>query len=139
MSYGHLESSWPVICSPLVADGTVYAAAGRPMVPGGYVVALDVATGQPRWLKSFVPTAVTNSPRKTASISRTPPKHGLRPTANWRCRATGSSFVPAGLPASPVSSWTAAPARWPSSRRSLTTTWATGGCKVARRRSSQPA
>ena len=55
MCYGQLESFWPVVCSPVVEGDTVYAAAGRPAVPGGYIVALDVATGNPRWMRSYVP------------------------------------------------------------------------------------
>jgi len=53
MCYGHLQSQWPVTCCPLVADGMVYASAGNELAVGGYVVALDVATGAMRWERNF--------------------------------------------------------------------------------------
>jgi len=56
------ESSWPVVCSPVVREDTVFAAAGRSAVPGGYVVALDVETGAPRWQRSFVPYSGNEPP-----------------------------------------------------------------------------
>lgn len=55
MSYGFLQSQWPVTGSPVAADGVVYAAAGHPASSGGYVVALDAATGKPRWEQAFIP------------------------------------------------------------------------------------
>lgn len=55
MSYGFLQSQWPATSSPLVADGAVYVAAGHPASSGGYIVALDAATGDVRWERKFVP------------------------------------------------------------------------------------
>jgi len=50
MSYGRLESAWPVHGSVLVEEGNVYFAAGRSsFLDGGiYLYALDAATGQLR-------------------------------------------------------------------------------------------
>jgi outer membrane protein assembly factor BamB len=50
VSYGRLESAWPVHGSVLIQDATVYFAAGRSTyLDGGmYLYALDVATGQVR-------------------------------------------------------------------------------------------
>ncbi len=47
--YGKLISTWPVAGGVLVEEGVVYAAAGIAHYDGTYVVALDAATGQPRW------------------------------------------------------------------------------------------
>ena len=51
VSFGQLESPWPVPGSVLVVDDTAYVAAGRqPLADGGVrVVALDPATGRLRW------------------------------------------------------------------------------------------
>jgi len=51
VSFGQLESPWPVPGSVLVSGGTAYVAAGRhPLADGGVrVVALDPATGKTRW------------------------------------------------------------------------------------------
>jgi outer membrane protein assembly factor BamB len=47
--YGKLISTWPVAGGVLVEQGVVYAAAGITHYDGTYVVALDAATGEPRW------------------------------------------------------------------------------------------
>jgi hypothetical protein len=51
VSFGQLESSWPVAGSVLVSGDTAYVAGGRqPLADGGVrVLALDPATGQVRW------------------------------------------------------------------------------------------
>jgi len=51
VSFGHLESAWPVHGSVLVKDGVVYCSAGRSsFLDGGiYLYGLDVATGEPRY------------------------------------------------------------------------------------------
>ncbi len=47
--YGKLISTWPVAGGVVVQNGTVYAAAGLTHYDGTYVVALDAATGRPKW------------------------------------------------------------------------------------------
>jgi len=49
VSYGHLESAWPVHGSVLVKDNVVYCSAGRSsFLDGGiYLCGLDLATGKP--------------------------------------------------------------------------------------------
>ncbi|KKK79626.1 hypothetical protein LCGC14_2831610, partial [marine sediment metagenome] len=47
--YGRLISTWPVAGGVVVADGTVYAAAGIAHYDGTHVVALDAVTGKPKW------------------------------------------------------------------------------------------
>lgn len=69
MSYGHLQSQWPVTCSPLVADGVVYATAGQVASSGGYVVALDAATGHLDWEQSFVPWSKDEYPGRNDNRS----------------------------------------------------------------------
>ncbi|MDA1054997.1 MAG: PQQ-binding-like beta-propeller repeat protein [Planctomycetota bacterium] len=54
--YGKLISAWPVAGGVVVADGTVYAAAGITHYDGTYVVALDAVTGK---LKSHNSTSGT--------------------------------------------------------------------------------
>lgn len=49
MGFGHLQSRWPVNSGVLVQGGTAYAAAGMLLQPGLSVVALDAATGAPKW------------------------------------------------------------------------------------------
>jgi len=51
VSFGQLESPWPVPGSVLVLDDTAYVAGGRqPLADGGVrVLALDPATGRVRW------------------------------------------------------------------------------------------
>ncbi|MBN1444255.1 MAG: PQQ-binding-like beta-propeller repeat protein, partial [Planctomycetes bacterium] len=47
--YGKLMSTWPVAGGVIARDGVVYAAAGIAHYDGTHVVALDGATGEPRW------------------------------------------------------------------------------------------
>lgn len=51
VAFGQVESSWPVIGSPLVMDGVAYAVAGRSteMDGGCALVAFDPLTGATRW------------------------------------------------------------------------------------------
>ena len=49
MVFGHLQSRWPVNSGILVQDGVAYAAAGMTLQRGLHVVALDAATGTPKW------------------------------------------------------------------------------------------
>ncbi len=50
MLYGQLGSRWPVLGSPLVRDGRVYAVAGLlEMIDGVHAVCADVATGKLLW------------------------------------------------------------------------------------------
>jgi len=58
MSYGKLESVWPVIGGVLVADGTAYATAGRTQgSDGGIIVRAFVPeTGEPVWAKAIPQT-----------------------------------------------------------------------------------
>jgi hypothetical protein len=62
ISYGQLESPWPVPGSVLVAEGTAYFAAGRhPLADGGIrVFAVDPAGGAVKWVKT-----ITSLPMKT--------------------------------------------------------------------------
>jgi outer membrane protein assembly factor BamB len=62
ISYGQLESPWPVPGSVLVAEGTAYLAAGRhPLADGGIrVFAVDPASGAVKWVKT-----ITSLPMKT--------------------------------------------------------------------------
>ncbi|HHM12242.1 MAG TPA: hypothetical protein ENJ16_01715, partial [Planctomycetaceae bacterium] len=50
--HGMLMSNWPVGSGVLVHNGTVFAAAGLASYDGTYVVALEAATGRPRWENS---------------------------------------------------------------------------------------
>jgi len=52
-AYGHLISRWPVV-GILAADRVVYASAGFVNDDGGVVCAVDAATGEQRWLHSFI-------------------------------------------------------------------------------------
>lgn len=72
MIYGHLTSLWPVTGTPLVADGVVYASAGQPMSVGGYVCALDGASGSLRWERSFVPVSGEEKTPEPAAASKAP-------------------------------------------------------------------
>jgi len=58
VSYGKVESPWPVIGTVLVADGIAYASAGRTQgSDGGLVVrAFDPATGEIVWSNALAPT-----------------------------------------------------------------------------------
>ena len=58
MSYGKLESVWPVIGGVLVANGTAYATAGRTQgSDGGIIVRAFVPeTGEPVWAKAIPQT-----------------------------------------------------------------------------------
>jgi len=47
--YDKLISTWPVAGGVVVDQGVVYAAAGIAHYDGTYVVALDAASGKPRW------------------------------------------------------------------------------------------
>jgi outer membrane protein assembly factor BamB len=55
ISFGQLESPWPVPGSILVVDATAYFAAGRqPLADGGILVcAADPASGQVNWVKTI--------------------------------------------------------------------------------------
>ena len=54
MITGMLSSAWPVLASPLVHDGVVYAAAGYvAQLDGSCLCALDAQTGNPRWEQQF--------------------------------------------------------------------------------------
>ncbi len=64
--YGKLISTWPVAGGVVVEDGVVYAAAGISHFDGTYVVALDAATGQPRWQND---SSGTLSPEVNCGIS----------------------------------------------------------------------
>jgi outer membrane protein assembly factor BamB len=60
VSYGQLESAWPINGSVLVEDSTVYFSAGRSsfLEEGVYLYRLDPATGQPlskNWIKNSYP------------------------------------------------------------------------------------
>jgi len=57
VSFGQLESIWPVTGSVMVHEGLAYATAGRTTEADGglAVVALDPATGQPTWAKGIAP------------------------------------------------------------------------------------
>ena len=55
VSYGQVESPWPVIGSVLVANGTAYASAGRTTESDGGIVvrAFDPASGAVRWSRAI--------------------------------------------------------------------------------------
>lgn len=62
VSYGQLESPWPVAGSPLVLDGVLYMAAGRhPLADGGVrVLAMEPATGQVKRVKMITSLPMKN-------------------------------------------------------------------------------
>jgi outer membrane protein assembly factor BamB len=64
--YGKLISAWPVAGGVVVADDTVYAAAGITHYDGTYVVALDSVTGK---LKAHNSTSGTLEPEVNNGIS----------------------------------------------------------------------
>ena len=64
--YGKLISTWPVAGGVVVEEGVVYAAAGIAHFDGTYVVALDAATGKPRWRND---TSGALSPQVNCGIS----------------------------------------------------------------------
>jgi len=59
VSYGKVESPWPVMGTVLVDDGMAYASAGRTQgSDGGIVVrAFDPGTGKIAWSRAIVPTS----------------------------------------------------------------------------------
>ncbi len=62
VSFGQLESPWPVAGSVLVVGDTAYVAGGRqPLADGGVrVLALDPATGRVRWRHCIDSLPITN-------------------------------------------------------------------------------
>jgi len=66
MSYGKVESPWPVVGSVLVAGGVAYASAGRTQgSDGGIVVrAFSPFTGQTAWSKVLAPSSDLRSLRR---------------------------------------------------------------------------
>jgi outer membrane protein assembly factor BamB len=56
---GHLVSFWPVRGGPVVADGTVYFAAGVWSLSGVFVQAVDAETGRARWTNSELDSVLT--------------------------------------------------------------------------------
>ena len=62
VSFGQLESPWPVPGSVLVVDGVAYAAAGRhPLADGGILVlAVNPQSGQVAWAKRIASLPMTN-------------------------------------------------------------------------------
>ncbi len=66
MSYGKLESVWPVIGGVLVAEGRAYATAGRTQgSDGGIVVrAFEPETGEPLWARAIPQTGNGVNPGK---------------------------------------------------------------------------
>lgn len=58
VSFGSVESVWPVIGSPVVAENKVYVSAGRSAAVEGIVVAaVDAATGVTQWVSQVPATA----------------------------------------------------------------------------------
>lgn len=74
MSYGKVESPWPVVGSVLASDGMVYASAGRTQgSDGGIVVrALSPETGGVVWSKALPPSANVQALRRNDLLFRTP-------------------------------------------------------------------
>jgi len=66
VSYGKIESPWPVVGTVLVADGLAYASAGRTQgSDGGIVVrAFDPATGKIAWSRTIAPSQNRGQYRK---------------------------------------------------------------------------
>lgn len=66
VSYGKVESPWPVVGSVLVADGVAYASAGRTQgSDGGIVVrAFSPFTGEVNWSKVIDPTGGVRNMRR---------------------------------------------------------------------------
>lgn len=59
VSYGQVESPWPVIGTVLVAGGTAYASAGRTMGSDGGIAirAFDPATAKIVWSRAIAGAA----------------------------------------------------------------------------------
>ena len=76
VSYGHLESAWPVHGSVLVKDNVAYCAAGRSsFLDGGiYLYGLTIATGQPLYQQHL------DGPWSVASKDRHP--HAMEGTSS---------------------------------------------------------
>ncbi len=74
MSYGKIESPWPVVGSVLVTDGMAYASAGRSQgSDGGIVVrALSPQTGAVAWSKALPPTGNMPALRRNDLLFRMP-------------------------------------------------------------------
>jgi outer membrane protein assembly factor BamB len=62
VTYGQIESPWPVAGSVVVIDDVAYFAAGRqPLADGGILVfAVEPATGQRRWVRRLDTVPTTN-------------------------------------------------------------------------------
>ncbi|OGV77607.1 MAG: hypothetical protein A3K19_32430 [Lentisphaerae bacterium RIFOXYB12_FULL_65_16] len=74
MSYGKVESLWPVVGSVLVADDMVYASAGRTQGSDGGVVvrALSPQTGETAWSMALPSSGNVQSLRRNDLLFRTP-------------------------------------------------------------------
>ncbi len=75
LSYGKVESVWPVIGGVMVADGRAYASAGRTQgSDGGLVVRAFVPeTGQPLWAKALPQNAdelIEKKPKRNDTLVR---------------------------------------------------------------------
>jgi outer membrane protein assembly factor BamB len=103
LSYGKVESVWPVIGGVLVADGSAYASAGRTQgSDGGLVVRAFVPeTGQPLWATALPqnrPELVEKKPKRNDALVR----HGdlITIMGHWLDRETGKiTGPPQGDPA----------------------------------------
>ncbi|HID23144.1 MAG TPA: hypothetical protein EYP14_12180, partial [Planctomycetaceae bacterium] len=69
-----LISVWPVRGGPVVADGTVYFAAGVWPFEGIFVYALDAETGKVRWLNDRTGALFTPQPHGTHALSGLTPQ-----------------------------------------------------------------
>lgn len=97
VSYGKVESVWPVIGGVMVADGKAYASAGRTQgSDGGLVVRAFVPeTGEPLWvtaLQQNAPNLVEKKPKRNDTLAR----HGDFVTimGHWLDLETGQIVPP---------------------------------------------
>jgi len=100
LSYGKMESVWPVIGGVMVADGKAYASAGRTQgSDGGLVIrAFTPETGKPLWAKALPQSGgglIEKKPKRNDMLAR----HGkfLTVMGHWLDLETGKiSRKPAG-------------------------------------------
>jgi len=97
LSYGKVESVWPVIGGVMVADGKAYASAGRTQgSDGGLLIRAFVPeTGQPLWataLPQNAPDLVEKKPKRNDTLAR----HGEFVTVmgHWLDLETGKISPP---------------------------------------------
>ena len=138
VSFGQLESVWPVTDSVMVHKGLAYATAGRTTEADGglAVVALDPATGQPTWARGIAPGPNRENDLPAVRDGKVA-VHLVRfdPKSSQSQNATLPKGVEDPLESIADGTWTRIGTRW-RARRSISRSRTAAWC-ASRRRSKQ--